>query len=400
MKRILIALCVILFLTCTAKSADTTRPEVESVALLTCHPGDEVYELEGHTALRFIFSDGKDLTVNWGLFDFNSPNFLYRFVKGETDYRMGATPTVHFLNQYSSEGRRVDQTPLNLIPAEREKLVWLIDSTMRIGSPVYRYNYVLDNCATRPVDYLEKAIGHPLQFADTTALGDKAGTTFRGDMTAFHRNYPWYQFGIDLALGPYIDNTLTSREHLFAPVSLALMVDGAMRPDPENPEAYISLSSPRFELLPDLGGGPATPTPWPFSPIAVCSFFCLITIIISIIDLHRHSISRWFDTIYFNIAGLAGLLLTFLIFVSVHYATSPNWLYLWLNPLCFIGGTLIWIKKYRKAVILYQIINFAAIAALCVVVICGAQAINFAFIPLLAADALRAVVYIRSAKWH
>ncbi|MCX4258594.1 MAG: DUF4105 domain-containing protein [Muribaculaceae bacterium] len=400
MKRILIALCVILFLTCTAKSADTTRPEVESVALLTCHPGDEVYELEGHTALRFIFSDGKDLTVNWGLFDFNSPNFLYRFVKGETDYRMGATPTVHFLNQYSSEGRRVDQTPLNLTPAEREKLVWLIDSTMRIGSPVYRYNYVLDNCATRPVDYLEKAIGHPLQFADTTALGDKAGTTFRGDMTAFHRNYPWYQFGIDLALGPYIDNTLTSREHLFAPVSLALMVDGAMRPDPENPEAYISLSSPRFELLPDLGGGPATPTPWPFSPIAVCSFFCLITIIISIIDLHRHSISRWFDTIYFNIAGLAGLLLTFLIFVSVHYATSPNWLYLWLNPLCFIGGTLIWIKKYRKAVILYQIINFAAIAALCVVVICGAQAINFAFIPLLAADALRAVVYIRSAKWH
>ena len=400
MKRILIALCVILFLTCTAKSADTTRPEVESVALLTCHPGDEVYELEGHTALRFIFSDGKDLTVNWGLFDFNSPNFLYRFVKGETDYRMGATPTVHFLNQYSSEGRRVDQTPLNLTPAEREKLVWLIDSTMRIGSPVYRYNYVLDNCATRPVDYLEKAIGHPLQFADTTALGDKAGTTFRGDMTAFHRNYPWYQFGIDLALGPYIDNTLTSREHLFAPVSLALMVDGAMRPDPENPEAYISLSSPRFELLPDLGGGPDTPTPWPFTPIAVCSFFCLITIIISIIDLHRHSISRWFDTIYFNIAGLAGLLLTFLIFVSVHYATSPNWLYLWLNPLCFIGGTLIWIKKYRKAVILYQIINFAAIAALCVAVICGAQANNFAFIPLLAADALRAVVYIRSAKWH
>lgn len=400
MKRILIALCVILFLTCTAKSADTTRPEVESVALLTCHPGDEVYELEGHTALRFIFSDGKDLTVNWGLFDFNSPNFLYRFVKGETDYRMGATPTVHFLNQYSSEGRRVDQTPLNLTPAEREKLVWLIDSTMRIGSPVYRYNYVLDNCATRPVDYLEKAIGHPLQFADTTALGDKAGTTFRGDMTAFHRNYPWYQFGIDLALGPYIDNTLTSREHLFAPVSLALMVDGAMRPDPENPEAYISLSSPRFELLPDLGGGPDTPTPWPFTPIAVCSFFCLITIIISIIDLHRHSISRWFDTIYFNIAGLAGLLLTFLIFVSVHYATSPNWLYLWLNPLCFIGGTLIWIKKYRKAVILYQIINFAAIAALCVAVIYGAQAINFAFIPLLAADALRAVVYIRSAKWH
>ncbi|MDE5934459.1 MAG: hypothetical protein K2G95_01680, partial [Muribaculaceae bacterium] len=107
-----------------------------------------------------------------------------------------------------------------------------------------------------------------------------------------------------------------------------------------------------------------------------------------------------FDTIYFNLAGTAGLLLTFLIFISVHYATSPNWLYLWLNPLCFMAGTLIWIKKCRKVVILYQIVNFAAIAALGIAVICGAQMLNFAFIPLLVADILRAIVYIRSAKWH
>ncbi|MDE5805338.1 MAG: hypothetical protein K2H58_03620, partial [Paramuribaculum sp.] len=128
--------------------------------------------------------------------------------------------------------------------------------------------------------------------------------------------------------------------------------------------------------------------------------FAIITLAISLRDLRRHVISRWFDTIYFSIMGLAGVLLTFLIFISVHYATSPNWLFLWLNPLCFIGATLIWIKKCRKVVILYQIVNFAAIVALCVAAICGAQVLNIAFVPLLVADAARAAVYIRSAKWH
>ncbi len=404
MQQILITLCALLFLCAELRASQSTTsvpiPDSCTVALLTCYPGDEVYELEGHTALRIIMPDGSDMTVNWGLFDFNSPNFLYRFVKGETDYRMGAAPTSHFLSQYAREGRRVDQTPLHLTPAERDRLVWLIDSTFRIGSPVYRYNYVLDNCATRPVDYISRAIGSPVQLADTTALGSHAGATFRADMTAFHSHYPWYQFGIDLALGSLIDLPLSSGQHSFAPVSLALMLDGALRSDPADPSRLIPLAAPRSELLPDGGGGPAGPTPWFLTPLAVCTLFAIIAIALSMRDLRRRSISRWFDAIYFNLMGLAGLLLTFLIFVSVHYATSPNWLFLWLNPLCFIGGILIWIKKCRKVVILYQFINFAAIVALCVAAICGAQVLNLAFLPLLVADAARAFVYIRSAKWH
>lgn len=400
MKRILITLCYILFWVGSVVGAGGSKPAVESVALLTCHPGDEVYELEGHTALRIVFSDGNDLTVNWGLFDFNSPNFLYRFVKGETDYRMGIVPTSQFLAQYTRERREVTQLTLNLSPDERDRLVWLIDSTLHIGSPVYRYNYVLDNCATRPIAYLEKAIGDSISLSDTTAVGKNKAATFRSDMTYFHKNYPWYQFGIDLALGADIDALFTGREHIFAPVSLAVMLDSATRPDPKNRGLSIPLVEDRIQLIPDNGGGPLPPTPWPLTPISVCTFFCLITLVVSIRDLICHKISRWLDTIYFNIAGCAGLLLTFLIFFSEHYATSPNWLFLWLNPLCFIGGTLIWIKKCRKVVISYQIINFAAIVALGYIIIFGPQSVNIAIIPLLVADVLRALVYIRSVKWH
>ena len=87
-------------------------------------------------------------------------------------------------------------------------------------------------------------------------------------------------------------------------------------------------------------------------------------------------------------------MLTFLIFVSVHEATSPNWLYLWINPLAIIPAALIWIKRCKRAVYCYQICNFAALSALLVVAALGVQALNKAFYPLIAADMLLAARYI------
>ena len=53
------------------------------VSLVTCSPGTEVYEVYGHTALRVeIPSLGVDVAVNYGLFSFEAPNFVWRFIKG------------------------------------------------------------------------------------------------------------------------------------------------------------------------------------------------------------------------------------------------------------------------------------------------------------------------------
>lgn len=64
-----------------------------SVSFITCGPGAEAYSLYGHTALHFIDrANGTDVAVNWGIFDFNKPNFVGRFVFGLTDYLMGIYP--------------------------------------------------------------------------------------------------------------------------------------------------------------------------------------------------------------------------------------------------------------------------------------------------------------------
>lgn len=72
---------------------------------------------------------------------------------------------------------------------------------------------------------IEKAIG------DTIALDAPAGydslTSFRRIMRHYHINYPWYQFGIDLALGSGIDYPVTDREKAFAPLILKEMMETA-----------------------------------------------------------------------------------------------------------------------------------------------------------------------------
>ncbi|EKC52967.1 hypothetical protein OBE_12828, partial [human gut metagenome] len=42
---------------------------------------------------------GEDWVFNYGMFSFNTPHFIYRFVKGETDYELGVTRYPYFEGQ-------------------------------------------------------------------------------------------------------------------------------------------------------------------------------------------------------------------------------------------------------------------------------------------------------------
>ncbi len=364
------------------------------VSLLTCSEGREIYELEGHTGLRIQHPLYGDFTVNWGVFDFDSPGFVYRFVKGETDYIAAAVSTDRFLEAYRRQGRTVREQTLRLTPDQTDRLVDMIMTNIRPENRVYRYNYVLDNCATRPLMMIEKAIG------DTVTLGSKAlegrdATTFRNVMRHYHRNYPWYQFGIDTALGSGIDRPISQRETGFAPVVLADMIAGATTPGGEQ----LTLSDGYLIGSSATPPAPAGPTPWTLTPMFWASVIFLLAIWVSIRQKQGHAkAARWFDTLYFSLCGTEGLLLTFLIFVSVHEATSPNWLYLWLNPLCFVGAVSPWLKRGKGLEICYQSVNFACLIALAAIFLAGVQSPNPAFWPLMIASAVRSVTNILTIK--
>ncbi len=115
----------------------------------------------------------------------------------------------------------------------------------------------------------------------------------------------------------------------------------------------------------------------------------------TVCDNRRGRVSRWIDATYFGVLGLAGLLITYLVFISVHEATSPNYLIIWLNPFCLIPTIFIWLKKCKIVVLSYQIINFAAVLILSLVWLWLPQSANAAFLPFVLGDMLRSASYIK-----
>lgn len=365
--------------------------ERATVSLLTARAGEEIYQLEGHTALRINDPLRGDYVVNWGLFDFAAPNFVYRFVKGETEYMAGAAPTEYFLEMYRREGRTVVEQVLDLTPEEVSKVIEITDRNLQPENRSYLYDYVKDNCATRPLAVIEQAI------ADTLTLGpsglpEEAGRSFRRAMKHYHANYPWYQFGIDLALGSDIDRDIEHRELSFSPEALEKMMADAQRSSGRS-----IVSTTRVLVEGKTPSAVLPPTPWFLTPMFWSIILLAIAICVSIKQFAAKKLTlsvKIFDTIFFGVIFVAGMILTFLIFVSIHQAASPNWLYLWLNPAALAGAVPVWSKRGEKLLKSYQFINFALLVVLGIALLFGAQSANPAFIPLIIADGVRALTCV------
>lgn len=390
MRRLAVILTVLLS-AIAATAFPWSLPERPDTAIwfVNIYPGAEIFQLEGHSAIAVQIPGKPVKAYNYGVFDFNSPNFIGRFVMGRTDYVTVAWPYDPFMAEYYSEGRRAVAHELNLDPDAKQRLVSLLEWQALPENRTYRYNYVKDNCATRPLAAVEKALGDSIILsAAPYEANSYPRMTFRNIMRHYHARYPWYQFGIDLALGSGIDYEISRREAAFAPAELDGMLSNATysgRKLTLGPTAIID--TPADNAL-------EAPTPWYLSPIFVCWLFFGITLAITVCDIRRRRVSRWFDCAYFAVLGLAGCLLTFLIFISVHEATSPNYLFAWLNPFCLIPAIFIWKKNCKTALFCYQIVNFAVLLLLLATWPVLPQSANAAFLPLVLADMLRAANYI------
>ncbi len=394
MKKLLSLLAAVLMTLLPATAADTMPEAPVEVYFINFYPGSEVYELEGHTALGVVRRDLPGvpaLAYNYGVFDFDAPGFVWRFVSGKTDYMLAAAPLDLFVNLYRSEGRRVVAHRLNLDSAEAEALARNLAVNALPENRTYRYNYVLDNCATRPLAAVERAVADSIALAPAPFEAQSLKSmTFRNIMRRYHANYPWYQFGIDLALGSLIDRPVDRRAAAFAPVELDAMLGAATIGRGGRPLVAETL------VLNDVAPEAAvdSPTPWYLTPMAAGTAFLLLSIILTVRDIRQRRVCRLFDSVLFGIYGLTGCMLTFLMFFSEHYATTPNWLYIWLNPLCLLPAVLIWINSAKKAVFWYQICNFAALTGFIAALPWLPQSINAAFVPFILAEMVRSASYV------
>ncbi len=379
MRRLLTLIAAICCLTLTGQAAER---DSLTVSLITCWPGPEIYELEGHEALRIRSSEGTDSVWNYGLFDFSEPNFVYRFVKGQTDYKLGAYPFAWFMPSYMAQNRQVVEQELALTQDEAHRLREILRHKALPQNARYRYKYLTDNCATRLLVNLDSAAGSPISYPDTVAFG-----TYRNAMRFYHANYPWYQFGIDLALGAGIDRKISARDEMFAPVRLAELAQGAKFADGRD---LVRQNRVLFE------GADAKlpPTKWWAGPLLWSWVVLAISLVVCMIDLRRGKMFRLWYSLWFLLTGVAGLLVTFLVVISSHEATSPNVLILWLNPIGLLLAAGLWWRKLAVAEIILAGINALATGLLLLVWAFQAQSANPAFFPLMAVSVVLSITVI------
>ncbi len=360
---------------------DVSRIEI---SLLSCGPGDDMYSIFGHSALRVRNrATGQDLVYNWGLFDFDDPGFYTNFLMGKLNYKLGVQRFDSFIRSYERQKRTVVEQEIQIWDDQKSRLLDLLDENYKPQNRYYLYDFFFDNCSTRIRDLLVDRIGLKM-----LTRGVTPAKSFRDGLHAFNDRMPWAQFGMDLLVGARADQRMSEQNQMFLPQYLQ-----------ENLTRYIIrkkrsthrlLGSKNTHLnFDDLRQGKALP--WPLIIFSLLFFSILaIQLFVRSKELHRRM-----DIVLFSILGLVGLLLSFMWWGTDHYSTKNNYNLLWANPLYLL---LIYplIRKYH----LRWVYIFILIST--VLLIVGwkwlPQDLHVASLPIIGIVALRALYNIKHSK--
>jgi len=369
MKRYFLSVFLFVLLGSSVRAMDANNLRI---SLLTVDPNPTaVYTIYGHTAIRIFNSDeGIDWVLNWGMFDRSAPNFLLRFIKGETDYYFEIFPYESFLLEYSWKNAVLTEQVLN-IPDEQKQAFWeKIENNYRPENKEYRYNFLFDNCVTRPRDLIEQFCGGKLEYP---AMAQP--TTFRDLVHSCTYPYPWMSFGIDLLIGAGADSIIGLRSSLFLPVRLKDALDESSVLTAEGRQNIVNQSIPILSSK-----GTEAKSSW-ITPARFGWIMLIHALVLGLWGVWRRKRMALFFAPWFLVAGLVGCLLVFMTLFSEHPATSTNWNLLWLHPLHFIAFVSYFYKKEKRFFTVYHWISL--VFSLLVVLVWPfiPQALNSADIP-------------------
>lgn len=339
-----------------AGALDSIRRGDFSLGVVTCSPGPESYSLFGHTALRYCNAEtGEDVVFNYGLFDFSSSHFVWRFMLGQTDYVVGAQPTAHFLNDYESQRRGVTEQVLNLTPVEGDRLLRFLLWNIQPENRTYRYNYLTKNCSTCVLDAIRAALDGTLQYPDGVGC-----RTYRGELHRFTGDHPWAQLGNDLLLGVDCDTLLSPRAVPFLPYTMAAFLDTACVLGTDGQRARLVGET---RVLVPLNAPERADAGFPLRPSAVAWLFAGLCLCLAVWEWRRGRVVWPVDVVLFFVQGLAGCLVLFMVCFSEHPTVDSNWQALLLNPLPLLCLPWVIVRARKQGKCLYHPLNAIYLSA-------------------------------------
>lgn len=307
--------CILLF--STEVSAARKLSSSAKITLLTCSPGQELYSVFGHSALRLVDQEaGVDSVYNYGTFDFEAEGFYIKFARGKLDYILSRQSFAWFHYLYLNENRRISELELLLSDEEKQLLYDLLEENYLPENRTYRYDFFFDNCSTRIKDILRQSCGEDLNFN----LEEEHELSFRDQVEKYTAGMPWSLFGISLALGLPYDDQIKKEEIMFLPDELEAGFMSATL-------GTKKLCGARVEILPMETYRTNSSF---FTPFFMGSFLLLIAFIFFV---SGKKFSPFIHSLNFFLIGFVGLLVLLLWIATDHQATKVNLDILWLFPL-------------------------------------------------------------------
>lgn len=291
------------------------------ITLLTCGTGEELYSAFGHSALMVSnVETGGSVIYNFGLFDFDTPNFYLKFIKGDLDYFLGTETPDWFFYVYTEEERSIVGQTLHLTTAQAERIMAELSLLDRPENSAYRYKFIMRNCTTALRDLILENI-----VTDREALDAGTGHSFRYYLNNYLTDRPWIGLGINFLFGANTDKEATIYQSMFLP---EILLEGLAEIKNDG-EPLVSATLPFNNVGGDRqsAGGSGRLLQWGcFVALAVIAFF---------------NRSRYPAIVFFMLLGLLGLLLCFVSLFSSHEELANNFNILWCSPLYLVLALLL-----------------------------------------------------------
>ena len=385
MKKELLCLSLILvhiLLISTVKAQKITLSESAAISVLTMGPGTNLNDSFGHSAFRISDTNQNiDVVYNYGVYNFDTPNFYLKFVKGQLMYQLDRTDFSLFYQHYSDQDRWIKEQVLNLTLKEKQELFDFLQKNYLPENRKYIYDFFFENCATRIRDVLAGVLKNKLVFDKNFV--SKTHTFRQLIQKNVHWN-SWGSFGMDLAIGAVVDRNASNWEHQFLPEYIFKALEkgqikrGLGATDLVKKTSILNKKTAKEKSETLL-----------MSPFFIISLLAFIILGVTFKDYQNNSRSRWMDCGLYALTGIIGVFLLLLWFATDHFATQNNYNLLWAVPLSLFFVIEIakrnpkyWLKKY----IMFQILMFLLLS---IHWITGVQSYPVALLPLLIALSIR-----------
>ncbi len=357
------------------------------VSIITAAKGDELYSTFGHSAIRVKDPVlNLDLIYNYGMFDFNAPNFYSNFTKGKLLYQLGRYEFKYFLPSYKKDKRWVKQQVLNLTQSQKQAFFNFLEKNALPENANYFYDPFYNNCATKLRDITSTILGKKVFFANNN-LEEKL--SFRQLMNREMSWNTWGSFGINFALGSKLDTKASTLEYMYLP-KYVFSIFKSSNVLLKNKKKNLVI---REDILLDFDEVKSNNLI--FSPFLVFSLITILGLFLTYKDFKKKQRSKYLDFLLFFISGILGTVILFLWFFTNHSTTPNNFNFLW----AFAPNTLIafllfkkqiknWVSNYIKLLLLF-------LGIIPILWLTGIQLFPLSIIPLLILCFLRYLFLIK-----